>query len=46
MIAARSGRVGSVGDFVGVVVDRVGGALRLRGLRKATRGILSSATAT
>ena len=29
-ISARSGRIGSVGNFVGVVVDRVGSALRLR----------------
>lgn len=43
-ISARSGRIGSVGDVVGVVVDRVGGALRLRGPRKAIRGILSSVT--
>jgi len=41
-ISARSGRVGSVGNFVGVVVDRVGSALRLRGPRKAVQGVLDS----
>ena len=41
-ISARSGRIGSVGNFVGVVVDRVGSALRLRGPRKAVQGVLDS----
>ena len=41
-ISARSGRVRSVGNFVGVVVDRVGSALRLRGPRKAVQGVLDS----
>ena len=41
-ISARSGRIGSVGDVVGVIVDRVGSALRLRGPRKAIQGVLSS----